>query len=111
MTLSDLEFLRRGEEEEEEEEEEPTGPIVTRLKRGFYVTVERIIIEDGHRWVRTSELNYVDAQAISKRRVADIHGTELVLRAAARHGRPVFLARMAVTRCTLFSIFAPKAPP
>ena len=71
------------EEEEEEEEEEDQGedpalgPIVTRLQRGFYVTVERIIIENGRRWVRTSGLNYVEAPAIFRRAVTDYQGAEL----------------------------------
>ncbi len=68
---------REEREEEEREERSRTGPIVTRLERGFYVTIERTIIEDGRRWIRTSELNYVDANAIFKRRVPEIEGTEL----------------------------------
>jgi hypothetical protein len=65
-------------EEEEEEREDPAlGPIVTRLKGGYYVTVERIIIENGRRWVRTSGLNYVESPAIFKRAVPDLRGAEL----------------------------------
>lgn len=66
------------EEEEEDEREDPAlGPIVTRLQRGFYVTVERIIIENGRRWVRTSGLNYVEAPAIFRRAVPELSGAEL----------------------------------
>jgi hypothetical protein len=75
-----------GPEEQEEEEEEDedavdprslTGPIAARLKRGFYVTVEKIILAQGLRWVRTSELNYVNAEAIRRRQVDPIEGTQL----------------------------------
>jgi len=66
-----------GDEEEEEDDRAATGPIATRLKRGFYVTIEATIIHDGRRYVRTSELNYVDAAAIRKRDVPDISGVEL----------------------------------
>ena len=41
------------------------------------MTIERIIIHDGRRYIRTSELNYVDANAVLKRRVPEIRGTEL----------------------------------
>lgn len=63
--------------EEERERRANTGPIAQRLKNGFYVTIERIVIENGLRWVRTSELNYVDARAIHKRRIPVINGAVL----------------------------------
>lgn len=64
-------------EEEEEEEEEPTGPIVTRLSRGFYVTIDAIVSHEGRQWVRTAALNYIASSGVSRRRVPDIHGAEL----------------------------------
>lgn len=68
------------EEEEDEDAVDPrslTGPIAGRLKRGFYVTIEKIVLAQGLRWVRTSELNYVNAEAIRRRQVETVEGTQL----------------------------------
>jgi hypothetical protein len=65
------------EEEEEEEDESMTGPIVARLKKGFFVTIERIVSHLGRDWVRTTELYYVDADAILPRTPPEVRGREL----------------------------------